>query len=341
MSLVRLPVSDRLGRPMHDLRISVIDTCNFRCPYCMPAEVFGENYLFLKKQELLNFDEIVRLASLFAKLGVSKIKLTGGEPLLRPWLPELIERLVRVEGIDDVALITNGALLESMLKPLRDSGLSRLTVSLDSLDEQIFARLNGRGHRLDQILSAIEAARVAGFSPIKLNMVVQRGVNDHEVVDMAGHFRNTGIIIRFIEFMDVGNRNGWSKDLVVPSRELLARINTAYPVAPVAPNYRGEVAERYRYLDGGGEIGFISSISQPFCGSCSRVRLSADGKLYTCLFAHTGTDLRGLLREGRSDDEVLARIGRVWSGRDDRYSEARAEGTPDGRPKVEMYHIGG
>ncbi len=335
------PVTDRLNRPMHDLRISVIDTCNFRCPYCMPAEVFGEDYAFLPKEQLLSFDEIVRLARIFSGFGVSKIKLTGGEPLMRPWMPELIARMRTIPSLEEIALITNGLLLEKMVGRLQDAGLSRLTVSLDSLNPTTFAEMNGRGHRLDQILAALDAAHSAGFAPIKLNVVVQRGINDHEVLDFVRRFRGTDYIVRFIEFMDVGNRNKWSMDQVVPSRELVDRIHTEFPMEPVEPNYQGEVATRYQFRDGMGEIGFISSVSQPFCGSCSRVRLSADGKLYTCLFARIGTDLRALLRNGSTDDAIAAKIRAVWTGRDDRYSELRAEQGPDVRPKIEMYHIGG
>lgn len=335
------PLSDRLGRPIHDLRISLIDSCNFRCPYCMPAEVFGDDYAFLRREELLSFDEIVRLARLFSEVGVVKLKLTGGEPLLRPWLPELIRKLKRLPLIRDIGLITNGLLLEKMAAPLKEAGLDRVTVSLDSLDPETFSRLSGRGHRLEQILGAIDAAEGVGFSNVKLNVVVQRGVNDHEAVELVRRFRNTGRIVRFIEFMDVGNRNGWKMERVVTSKELLARIEEEFDVEPLERNYRGEVASRYRLRDGSAEIGFISSISQPFCSDCSRARLAADGRLYTCLFARLGTDLRGLLRGGASDDAILERITRIWAGRSDRYSEERAEKGATDEPKVEMYHIGG
>ncbi len=343
-------IRDRMNRPMRDLRISLIDSCNFRCPYCMPAEIFGENYAFLAKEQILTFDEIVRLARVFAGLGVRKFKLTGGEPLLRPWVPDLVGRLRTVAGVEDIALITNGSLLENMVGPLKRAGLQRITVSLDSLDPEIFAQLNGRGHQLSQIISALDAAEGAGFRPIKLNMVVQRGVNDHEVTEFASRFRNSNYIVRFIEFMDVGNRNGWSRDLVVPSREIRERIDARFPIEPVDPSYHGEVADRYRYVDGSGEIGFISSITQPFCRDCTRIRLSADGKLYTCLFARVGHDLRSLLRGDASDADIARAISAVWGDRSDRYSELRAESeTPtasskesgSGDPKVEMYHIGG
>ncbi|WP_455381874.1 GTP 3',8-cyclase MoaA, partial [Salinispira pacifica] len=309
------------------------------------AEVFGEDYEFLRKRQILTFDEIERLAAIFARLGVRKIKLTGGEPLLRPWLPDLVARLRKIEAIDDIALITNGSLLESMVRPLQRAGLHRLTVSLDSLDPETFARLNGRGHQLSQVLSALETAERAGFRPIKLNVVVQRGINDAEVTEFARRFRGTPYIVRFIEYMDVGNRNGWSREIVVPSREIRERIDAIYPLEPVDANYQGEVASRYRYRDGAGEIGFISSITQPFCRVCTRIRLSADGKLYTCLFARTGHDLRRMLRTGADDASIAAAIASIWGGREDRYSEQRAEESADVKdgldPKVEMYHIGG
>ncbi len=335
------PVRDLFGRPLHDLRISVIDSCNFRCPYCMPAEVFGDSYNFLKPAELLTFEEITRVAWLFARLGVVKLKLTGGEPLLRPWLPELVSKLAQVEGIEDLALITNGAHLARMAKPLQAAGLRRLTVSLDSLDPETFAFMNGRAHRVQPVLDGIAAAEAAGFRGIKLNTVVIRGMNDHQVLDLVRRFRGTGHIVRFIEFMDVGNRNGWRRELVVPSRELLAKISAEYPLSPVEPNYRGEVASRYRFTDGRGEIGFISSVSQPFCSNCTRVRLSADGRLYTCLFAAEGFDLRAPLRRGDSDDQLNAQIRDLWRRRTDRYSEERAARGNDGIRKVEMYHVGG
>lgn len=339
------PLVDRFGRAMHDLRISVTDTCNFRCPYCMPAEIYGDDYIFLRKEQLLSFEEIARLGRIFASLGVVKLRLTGGEPLLRPWIPELIAMLKGIDGIEDVALITNGLLLEKMAGLLRDAGLDRLTVSLDSLDETTFAALSGRGHRLDQVLAGIAAAEAAGFRPIKLNVVVQRGVNDHEILDFVRRYRGSGHIVRFIEYMDVGNLNGWSRERVIPSREILAAIHEVYPVEPVGASYRGEVAKRYRFVDGAGEIGFISSITEPFCGDCSRVRLSADGKLYTCLFARIGTDLRRLLRSEASDEEISERIATIWSGRRDRYSEERDRraAAPDAAAerKIEMFHIGG
>ena len=330
-----------LGRPVRDLRISVIDSCNFRCPYCMPAEVFGQDYRFLSPSELLTFEEIARIARILGRLGVVKVKLTGGEPLLRPWLPELVRGLSSIDGIEDIALITNGARLARMAHPLRDAGLRRVTVSLDSLDEDTFGRMNGRAHRLAPVLQGIEAATAAGFPGIKLNAVVIRGINDHQALDMVRRFRGTGHVVRFIEFMDVGNRNGWRPELVVPSRETLEAIDAVFPLEPVAPGYHGEVASRYRFADGQGEIGFISSVSRPFCGACTRIRLSAEGKLYTCLFAGNGFDLRDPLRRGAGDEELLSMIGNLWKLRVDRYSEERAAQAVPGRHKVEMYHIGG
>jgi GTP 3',8-cyclase len=335
------PMLDRLGRPLHDLRISVIDSCNFRCPYCMPAEVFHGEYRFLAQAELLTFEEIERIARVFARLGVVKVKLTGGEPLLRPWLPDLVRSLTLVEGIEDLALITNGSHLARCARPLRSAGLGRVTVSLDSLDEETFARMNGRAHRLAPVLRGIEEASAAGFQRIKINTVVMRGINDHQVLDMVRRFRGTGHVVRFIEFMDVGNRNGWRPELVVPSREILETVSGVFPLEPVAPAYRGEVASRYRFTDGQGEIGFISSVSQPFCNGCTRARLSAEGRLYTCLFAGAGFDLRGPLRGGASDDDLLSLVRGVWHARADRYSEERVERGGRRLEKVEMYHIGG
>ena len=310
-------------------------------PTACRAEVYGEAYTFLKPEELLSFEEITRIAGLFARLGVVKLKLTGGEPLLRPWLPELVEKLTAIEGIRDLALITNGSHLARMARPLRAAGLRRITVSLDSLDEETFARMNGRAHRLQPVLEGVSAAEAAGFRGIKLNAVVIRGLNEHQVLDLVRRFRGTGHIVRFIEFMDVGNRNGWRRDLVVPSHETLARIDAEFPVEPLEPNYRGEVASRYRFKDGQGEVGFISSVSQPFCRDCSRVRLSADGKLHTCLFSTRGFDLRTLLRSGARDEELLSSIRSLWRKRTDRYSEERGEKAATGLTKVEMYSIGG
>jgi cyclic pyranopterin phosphate synthase len=307
----------------------------------MPAEVYNQEYRFLKPAEILTFEEITRIVRIFTRLGVVKVKLTGGEPLLRPWLPDLVRGLSSIEGIEDLALITNGAHLSRMARPLREAGLGRVTVSLDSIDESTFARLNGRAHRLGPVLQGIEAAMAAGFQGIKLNTVVIRGTNDHQCLDMARRFRGTGHVVRFIEYMDVGNRNGWRRELVVPSREILDAINAEFPLQPVDPGYRGEVASRYRFVDGQGEIGFISSVSQPFCADCTRIRLSAEGKLYTCLFSRTGLDLRDPLRRGASDQDLLSLIEGLWKGRVDRYSEERAGQTASRGEKVEMYHIGG
>lgn len=307
----------------------------------MPAEVFDQEYHFLKPAELLTFEEISRITRIFARLGVVKVKLTGGEPLLRPWLPELVRSLSQIEGIEDLALITNGAHLARMAHPLRVAGLGRLTISLDSLDESTFARMNGRAHSLAPVLQGIEAAMAAGFRGIKLNTVVIRGLNDHQVLDMVRRFRGIGHTVRFIEFMDVGNRNGWRRELVVPSRETLEKIREEFPLQPIEPGYRGEVASRYRFTDGQGEVGFISSVSQPFCTNCTRIRLSAEGKLYTCLFAGRGFDIRNPLRSGAGDEELLSQIQVLWKRRVDRYSEERAGRGGSGQEKVEMYHIGG
>jgi cyclic pyranopterin phosphate synthase len=334
---------DTLGRRLHDLRISVMDRCNFRCPYCMPKEQFHEHYRFLKPIERLSFEEIIRLAQLFVANGVKKIRLTGGEPLLRPNLSELIGELTSLDGVEDVALTTNGILLAKHAAELKASGLNRVTVSLDTLDPEIFASMSGGFRGVEQVLEGIEAALTAGLEPIKINCVVQRGVNDHTVLDLIERFRGTGVIVRFIEYMDVGNRNHWSRERVVPSRDLLARINERWTARPAQGNYHGEVAERYVFEDGKGEIGFISSVSEPFCGSCSRARLSSEGVLYTCLFATEGVDLRAPLRAGKSDDEIRDLIRGIWTARGDRYSELRAGLRANEHPlkKIEMYYIGG
>jgi cyclic pyranopterin phosphate synthase len=335
--------TDRLGRPLHDLRISVMDRCNFRCPYCMPKEQFHENYQFLKSRERLTFDELARLTKLFAGLGVRKVRLTGGEPLLRANLADLVGDLTSIPGIEDIALTTNGVLLANHAVDLHANGLKRITVSLDTLDKDIFARLSGGFGALDQVLAGIDAAIAAGLTPVKINAVIERGVNDHTALDLVEHFRGTPVIVRFIEFMDVGNRNHWDPKMVVPSRELAARVNARWPIQPVSENYRGEVAQRWRFDDGAGEVGFISSISQPFCGACSRARLSSEGKFYTCLFATEGLDLRGPLRDGSDDAELLRIIRGAWVGRTDRYSELREElrrNLPETK-KIEMYYIGG
>jgi cyclic pyranopterin phosphate synthase len=334
---------DRLGRPLHDLRISVMDRCNFRCPYCMPKEQFHEHYRFLKSQERLSFEEIVRLARLFAGLGVRKLRLTGGEPLLRANLADLVGDLSGIPGIDDIALTTNGVLLGQHAVDLHANGLQRVTVSLDTLDKEIFKRLSGGFAALDQVLGGIDAALGAGLAPVKINAVIERGVNDHTVLDLLEHFRGTPVIVRLIEFMDVGNRNAWRPEMVVPSRELAARIAAKWPMHPVSQNYRGEVAERWRFDDGGGEVGFISSVSQPFCGACSRARLSSEGKFYTCLFAAEGLDLRAPMRAGISDADLEQLIRAAWVGRADRYSELRDQlrAKNPASQKIEMYYIGG
>jgi GTP 3',8-cyclase len=334
---------DTFARPMRDLRISVMDRCNFRCPYCMPRETYHERYRFLGSHERLSFDEIVRLARLFVPLGVRKLRLTGGEPLLRANLPDLIGDLTDIPGIEDVALTTNGILLARYASELKAAGLGRVTVSLDSLDPEVFARMSGGFGGLDEVLAGIEQARRAELTPVKINAVVQRGVNDHTVLELLEHFRGSGVIVRFIEYMDVGNRNHWRSELVVPSKELLERIGARWPLTSLEPQYRGEVARRYGFADGRGEVGFISSVSQPFCGDCSRARLSSDGVLYTCLFATHGTSLRDALRGGASDDQLLELIRGVWLKRADRYSELRANlrrTAPEER-KVEMFYIGG
>jgi len=334
---------DRLARPLHDLRISVMDRCNFRCPYCMPKQQFHGNYRFLKSHERLSFDEIVRLSRLFAGIGVRKLRLTGGEPLLRANLPDLIGDLSDVPGIEDIALTTNGVLLGKHAVDLHAHGLRRITVSLDTLDKEVFARLSGGFAALDQVLAGIEAAIAAGLTPVKINTVIERGVNDHTAFGLLEHFRGRPVIVRFIEFMDVGNRNQWRPEMVVPSRELAARIHERWPIHPVSENYRGEVAQRWRFDDGGGEIGFISSVSQPFCGACSRARLSSEGKFYTCLFATHGLDLREPLRSGAGDAELQQLIRNTWLGRADRYSELRESLRGEGGQahKIEMYYIGG
>ena len=333
--------SDTLGRPIRDLRISVTDRCNFRCTYCMPAEIYGDRYRFLPKAELLSFEEIARLTRLIVGLGAVKVRLTGGEPLVRSGLEALARMLDGIEGVHDLALTTNGYLLPQMAAELSNAGVKRITVSLDTLDDDIFRGMNGRGFGTESVLKGIEAAEQAGFSPLKINSVVQRGVNDHTIVDLARHFKERGHTVRFIEYMDVGTRNQWELSQVVPADEIVAMIDAEMPLEPVDASYKGEVAKRYRYRDGGGEIGIIASVTMPFCGDCTRLRLSPEGSIYTCLFSSTGTDLRGPLREGATDEEIVATLRRTWSGRADRYSEERASLTEPRRQKVEMYHIGG
>lgn len=332
---------DQRGRALHDLRISVMDRCNFRCAYCMPKETFGEGYRFLSSAERLSFDEITRLTGLFVSLGVRKLRLTGGEPLLRAGLPELIGDLAALPGIEDVALTTNGVLLPRHAADLKAQGLGRVTVSLDSLDPDVFHRMSGGFGSPDEVLAGIDASLAAGLGPVKVNCVVQRGVNDHTVLDLVERFRGTPVIVRMIEYMDVGNRNHWDRERVVSARTLHDQIHAKWQLRQIAPAYPGEVAERYAYADGSGEVGFIASVSQPFCGGCTRARLSSEGVLYTCLFASHGIDLRAPLRAGASDAEMLERIRGTWLARNDRYSEMRTDHPTAPERKIEMYYIGG
>jgi len=337
-------VVDQLHRPLRDLRISVTDRCNFRCTYCMPKEVFDRGYRFLPHADLLTFEEITRLARVFIAHGVEKIRLTGGEPLLRKDIERLIEMLASLQTRDgkplDLTLTTNGSILSRKARSLADAGLRRVTVSLDGLEDAVFRRMNDVDFPVSAVLDGIAAAAAAQLTPVKVNMVVKRGVNEHEIVPMARHFRGTGHIVRFIEFMDVGSSNGWRLDDVVPSREVVRRIDAEMPLQAVEPNYTGEVAERWRHRDGGGEIGVISSVTQAFCRGCTRARLSTEGRLYLCLFATGGYDLRRMLREGAADEEIGAAVGRIWHSRGDRYSELRSEATA-GLRKIEMSYIGG
>ena len=336
-----MTATDTLGRPLRDLRISVTDRCNFRCVYCMPREVFGRDYEFLERAELLTFEEIERLARiLVGDHGVTKIRLTGGEPLVRREVERLVAMLARIPGLGDLAMTTNGSALARKARALTDAGLRRITVSLDSLDNEAFAAINDVGFPVERVLAGIDAAAAAGLGAIKINMVVKGGVNEDAVLPMARHFRDSGRIVRFIEYMDVGHTNGWRMDDVVPAAEIVAMIAAELPLEPIAPNYPGEVVERWRYRDGSGEIGVIASVTRPFCGACTRARLSADGKLFTCLFATNGHDLRALLRDGAADAQISASIGAIWRVRDDRYSELRTADTA-ALPKVEMSYIGG
>jgi cyclic pyranopterin phosphate synthase len=330
---------DTLNRPLRDLRISVTDRCNFRCVYCMPKEVFGGEFQFLEREQLLTFEEITRLARVFVTLGAEKIRLTGGEPLVRRNLERLIAMLSPIPGVD-LTLTTNGSLLAKQAQALKDAGLQRVTVSLDSVDDAVFKAMNDVEFPVAKVLAGIEAAATVGFAPIKINMVVKRGVNEHSIVPMARHFKGTGHILRFIEYMDVGHTNGWRLDDVVSAAEIISILDAELPLEPVDPNYRGEVANRWRYRDGSGEVGVIASVTQPFCRDCTRARLSPEGSLYTCLFGIKGFDLRALMRGGASDEELARAIGRVWQVRGDRYSEIRSAATVN-LPKVEMSHIGG
>jgi len=336
----RGPLADTRGRALRDLRISVTDRCNFRCTYCMPREVFGARYEFLPHAQVLSFEEIVRLARIFHGLGTEKIRLTGGEPLLRKGIDRLVAMLREALPAVDLTLTTNGSALKAQAPALRAAGLDRITVSLDSLDEATFRAMNDADFPVAKVLEGIEAAAAAGLSPVKVNMVVKRGVNDHQVLDMARHFRGSAWIVRFIEYMDVGSTNGWRMDDVVPSAEVVRTIGAHFPLEPAEARYRGEVAERWRYVDGAGEIGVISSVTQAFCATCTRARLSTDGQLFTCLFAQRGFDLKGLVRSGATDEAVTAAIAGIWAGRADNYSEVRTAATARER-KVEMSFIGG
>ena len=332
------PLADTRGRPMRDLRISVTDRCNFRCVYCMPREVFDSSHRFLPHSAILSFEEIARLAGVFTGLGVQKIRLTGGEPLVRKDLHKLVSMLKKIPV--ELTLTTNGSLLAKQARALAEAGLDRVTVSLDSLDEATFRAMNDVDFPVAKVIEGIEAAAAAGLGPIKINMVVKRGVNDHEIAAMAGRWRGTGHVIRFIEYMDVGSTNGWRMDDVVPSAEVIKKIHDVWPLEPIDPNYAGEVAERWRYADGAGELGVISSVTQAFCATCNRMRLSTEGALFTCLFAQSGHDLKQMLRAGASDDAIRNEIAAVWQSRSDRYSEIRTQETAK-RPKVEMSYIGG
>jgi cyclic pyranopterin phosphate synthase len=335
-----LIVLDTLGRPMRDLRVSVTDRCNFRCVYCMPKEIFGRDHAFLPRAEILDFEEIERVVRAAVGLGVRKVRLTGGEPLVRRNLERLVSLLAAVEGIDDLTLTTNASLLAARAEALAAAGLHRVTVSLDALDDATFKRMNDVGFPVARVLEGIAAAEGAGLGPVKVNTVVRRGLNEHAVLDLAGHFRGTGTTVRFIEYMDVGHSNGWRMDDVVPAAEIVAAIDARWALEPVDPDYRGEVAQRYRFRDGAGEIGVISSVTQPFCGDCTRARITADGQLFTCLFATSGHDLRAVLRSGAGDDDLIEAMRHIWIGRSDRYSELRTLDTVE-LPKVEMSFIGG
>ncbi len=338
-----LPLQDQFHRPLKDLRISVIDRCNFRCPYCMPDEKFDHAYKFLDKNQWMSFEEIERLVRIFVSLGVEKVRFTGGEPLLRPNIDELIAKISAIEGVEDLALTTNGSFLSDYAVKLKKAGLKRLTISLDSLDKEVFKKLSGGRGGVDQVLSGIKAASEAGFESLKINAVIQRGVNDHTYLDLVQFTRREGHTLRFIEYMDVGNQNHWDLAQVVPSREILKSIQERYPLEAIGGTEDGETSQRFKFVDGQGKIGFISSVSEPFCGTCNRLRLSANGKMYTCLFATEGTDLLRFLREGASDSSLIDLISSVWGKRQDRYSELRSEMSKDNvhARKIEMYEIGG
>jgi len=330
---------DKLGRTLKDLRISIMDQCNFRCTYCMPAAVFGKDYTFLRKEELLSTEEILRMVQASAKLGVNKIRITGGEPLLRKEVVEIVDGISNIQDIQDIALTTNGWLLPRFAAPLKNAGLNRINLSLDSLDDETFKRINDRGKSVQGVLSGLDSALKVGLS-VKVNMVVEKGVNDQDILPMAIFFKNKGITLRFIEFMDVGNCNNWNASQVFPAQNIVETISTKFPLEPLDPNYRGEVAKRYRYVDGSGEIGIISSISQPFCHDCHRARLSADGKIYKCLFSTAGANFKTAIRSGLSDDELVEKLTNLWKKRDNRYSEIRHQLSKKDQ-KVEMSYIGG
>lgn len=343
MELTRMEknfVKDKLNRPLRDLRISVIDRCNFRCQYCMPAEIYGPDFAFLPKSELLSYEEIERLAKIFVELGVEKIRLTGGEPLLRKDLPYLVEMLSKIEGLKDIGLTTNGVLLPKYAKALKAAGLKRVNVSLDSLKDELFGQINGRNVGVDPVLKGIKAAQEAGLG-VKINMVVKKGLNDSEILPMAQYCKDNGLQLRYIEFMDVGSSNGWKMDDVVTKKEIFTILNEHYSLEPVDPDYFGEVAKRYRYKDTNVDVGFITSVSESFCSSCTRSRLSADGKIYTCLFNGNGHDIRDFMRTGVDDKQITDRISAIWNGRDDRYSDERTAETVANRKKIEMSYIGG
>lgn len=342
--------TDKLNRPLRDLRISVTDRCNFRCTYCMPEEIFGDKYRFLPKPQIMSFEEITRSARIMAGMGVNKLRITGGEPLLRHDLHLLIAQLAQIDGIDDIAMTTNAYFLKDKVADLKAAGLKRVTISLDSLDNDAFRKMNGGKADVGQVLEGVYAAQKAGLTPLKINAVVQKGVNDHTITEMARFCRDNGIILRFIEYMDVGTRNGWRLDHVVTAKEIIEKIDAVFPIEPTDPNYYGEVAERYRYQDGAGEVGVIASVTQPFCGTCTRMRLSPEGQLYTCLFATKGVSLRDPMRAGASDDELRDILNHTWTNRDDRYSEIRGAQTLIGidditvnseEKRIEMYYIGG
>ena len=335
-----VPILDKFRRPLRDLRVSVTDRCNFRCPYCMPAEIYGERYQFLPRNDLLTFEEITRIVNITVGLGVKKVRITGGEPLVRQDVEKLVSMISRINGVEDLAMTTNAYLLSGMAQTLKDAGLHRITVSMDSVDDDVFQRMNGRGFGTAKVMNGIDSAKRAGFNPIKINAVVQKGINDHTLVDLAKWCRDNGHIPRFIEYMDVGTLNEWKLDEVIPASEIVRIIGEELPVEQLDPAYVGEVARRYRYLDDKGEFGVISSVTQPFCGDCTRLRLSPEGRIVTCLFAETGTDLREPMRNGATDEQVSDIIQGTWRVREDRYSEERTT-MNEPRSKVEMYHIGG